>query len=193
MPLAKRSPQRLNGPPFGHPDYPGPDVRTGEAVWTFILILISVGSIVTVSSLSVLTAHDPLGPRFFPLVISLILMGAALVILLKPILAMALGHPTPLPRKPESSPPLAGVDWQLVKPKPFPERPLVRVAFMGAVCSAYVVLMDVVGYIPATVLGMAGVLLILDSQRTRRLIIAPAASAISIYLLFTNVLHVRLP
>ena len=193
MPLAQRSPQRRLGSLFGRRDYPWAYARKGETIWTLILLLISVGSVATVSSLDALTAHDPLGPRFLPLVNSLVLMGATVAILLKPFIRMALGGVTLPPPEPESARPLADLPEEPSKPRLLIERPLVRVAFMSAVCGSYVIMMDLIGYIPATVLGMAGALLILDTQRTRRLIIAPAVSAISIYLVFANVLHVRLP
>lgn len=166
---------------------------SGKAVWALLLLLLGSVALTTALSMRVGQAHDPLGGRFFPVMVSASLTVAALAVLLSPLVRLLLGRD---PAMGEGSVASAGTGPD-VDPADEPEgllrKPLGRVAAMAAVAIAYVALLDVIGYIPATILGMAGALWVLQVRGLRALFLGPVVMSVSLYLIFTNLLFVRLP
>ena len=174
---------------------------SGDAVWALLLLLVGSGGLVAALSLRVAQAHDPLGGRFFPVMISSLLMLAAVAILLTPLVRLLRGR-DPVASKPpgaaedlgtETAAPSVGPGEEVQAPGGVLERPLGRVLAMAAVSIVYVALLDLVGYIPATILGMAAALWVLRTRGLRRLLLGPVVMSVSLYLIFTYLLYVRLP
>lgn len=166
---------------------------SGEAVWALLLILVGSIGLNTGLGMDIRQAHDPLGGRFFPVMNSLLLILAAGAVLLSPLARLAVGQQPKMGEEPGLAPDVAGAPDPEDEPRGMLEKPLVRVGFMAAIAIGYVTLMDLVGYIPATILGMVGVLYLLGTRRPRSLLIGPVLTTILVYLIFTNLLFIRLP
>lgn len=166
---------------------------TGGTVWALLLVLLGSATLAAALSMDTGQAHDPLGGRFFPVMVSASLTVAAVAVLLSSLVSLVLGREAVRRKDPAVA---TGVRSD-VDPAGEPEgllgRPLGRVAAMAAVSIGYVALLDVIGYIPATILGMAGALWVLRARGLGGLLIAPVVMSVSLYLIFTNLLYVRLP
>lgn len=156
----------------------------GSAGWACVLLLIALGALYIGLGLEMRRAHDPLGGRFFPVVIPTLLAIAAVAVLVGPVVRVVVGL-SPTIGEP------AGAAGDVADPPA--GRPGLRVLAMVVVCAGYVVLLRVIGYIPATVLALAACMYLLGTRRLRGLLIMPVVTAALLYAIFTYALFVRLP
>lgn len=166
----------------------------GETVWTAVLLLLGLAAAATAFQLDVQRAHDPLGPRFFPLVTSFVLLGAVAAVAVRPLVHDVRRRGRPPPPEILVQPVSGGPPPNNGRTGSGPlGQPLIRVYLMAATCVGYVGLMHVMGYIVPTILSMLSALWILGVRRRRSLILAPVVSAFALYYIFSELLHVRLP
>ena len=166
---------------------------SGDAVFAVFLLVIGAVTLTVARTMRLGQAHDPLGGRFFPVMISVVLIVAAVAILLRPLLRVLLHRRIELGQDPGAAPGLEVGQAEDAHHEGLLETPLGRVGAMAVVTTIYIALLDLIGYIPATILGMGGALWVLGVRKLRRLVIGPVVMALSLYLIFTNLLYVRLP
>lgn len=157
----------------------------GAVAWTCALLLLGLASLTIGLGLQMQRAHDPLGGRFFPVAVSALLALAAVAVLASPLVRMAVGLPVWALADPPDT--LDDADARLL------DRPGVRVPAMMALCIGYAGLLPLIGYVPASVLALAGCMYLLGTRGLRGLVVMPVLAATILYAVFTYALFVRLP
>jgi hypothetical protein len=165
---------------------------SGDAVWGLFLAVAGAFGYRVASTMEVGQAHDPLGGRFFPVTVSLLLLVAAVIVLLTPLVRALLGLRQIMGEDPGAALEITLPDEDDEEPGPL-GRPMVRVALMIVVAVTFVVVMQWVTFVPGSILGMAGAMWLLGARRIRSLLIGPIGMSIATYYVFTEYLLVRLP
>jgi hypothetical protein len=159
----------------------------GSAGWACVLLLTALGALSIGLGLEMRRAHDPLGGRFFPVVIPTLLAIAAVAILVGPVVRAVVGlSPTVGVPAGAAGDVVAGEAGLLAKPG-------FRVLAMVVVCVGYVMLLRLAGYIPASILALAACMYLLGTRGLRGLVIMPVVTTALLYAVFTYALFVRLP
>jgi len=162
---------------------------SGATVCAGAFFLIALIALDIALDLQIKRAHDPLGGRFFPVLISSLLALASTAILIKPILyGLFTGTvSSDLDKAPKRSP---------SKPTTLSEvlsNPNARVLAMILTCVGYIASLGALGFIPSTVWALSATLFILGTRGFSGLLIAPAITTLTIYGVFTYALLVNLP
>lgn len=143
-----------------------------------------VGAYLTITPATSAYTFDPVGPRGFAYVVGVMLVILGVILLVETIKLQresgGIGAYT------ERDPEEAGDDMR------YPASPLRAFAMMGLTL-AFAMLIGVLGYIAASILLIAGGLLVMGIRRWKTLVLFPVSYALSTYLLFHTVLGVRLP
>lgn len=160
-------------------------ILTGEALWALTLIALGWGGYRIATTMSLQQAHDPLGGRFVPVLVSICLMLAALGALVSPVVKRLRSGPPP-----EGS---GGGSGSVPPDEPVLQHPAVRVLLMLAISIAFISIMDVYRFIPGAIIGMAGSMWLLGERRPSRLVLTSAVTAVVVFAIFTRLLLVRLP
>lgn len=161
---------------------------SGAMVWAGALFLLALFALDVGLELQIKRAHDPLGGRFFPVLISSVLAIAVGILLLTPLLRALVSSDHSvngeIRRSDEarSEAPVAPL-----------ERPDIRVGGMMLVSIAYVALLGLVGFLPATILAMFASLYILGRRGWIALTATSVLVSLAIYTTFTYALLVHLP
>lgn len=160
-------------------------ILTGEALWALTLIALGWGGYRIATTMSLQQAHDPLGGRFVPVLVSVGLMLAALGALVNPLAKLLRSGPPPVE-------PGGGSDT-VPRDEPMLQRPSVRVLMMLAIAIVFISIMDAYRFIPGAIVGMAGSMWLLGERRPSRLLLTSAVTAVVVFAIFTRLLLVRLP
>ena len=153
----------------------------GEIAWALILFIIGWGAYSIATTMSIQQAHDPLGGRFIPVLISVSLMIAAVAVVVRTAIgSLRRGGAT-------QSSTVESNDLGLW------ERAGTRVLAMLTIAIVFIAIMDAYRFVPGAIVGMAASMRLLGERRPSRLILVPTVTAIVVFLIFTRLLLVRLP
>jgi putative tricarboxylic transport membrane protein len=160
-------------------------VDLGIAIALSVLGLVSViAAAVTISLPASIIQSDPVGPRGFAYLFGTLttILGLALLRSLIHRQRAEGGVGAPIVEDPEAT----GDDPR------FPASSM-RAFIIMALTLLYAFLLNPLGYMLSTMLYVAGCMWAMDARRRTQLVVFPVAYALSTYLLFDVVLHVRLP
>lgn len=153
----------------------------GGNAWAATLLIMGWGAYRIATTMSLQQAHDPLGGRFIPVLVSVSLMSAAVAVIVRTTIGGLRqgGAPRSGPGKSKN----LGV-W---------ERAGTRVLTMLAIAIVFISIMDAYRFVPGAIVGMAASMRLLGERRPSRLVLVPTVTAIVVFLIFTRLLLVRLP
>lgn len=169
--------------PAEHTDHTGRDrlrarQRRHDAIFAVAMMVFAVAMAFVVIPAGVRVpasvTHLPLSPRFFPYVlVGMVFVFAAAI------LVMSVIGPPPLP--PDTEATALRPRWPL------------RLAALGAVLAAWVVLPERVGMLPLAIVATVILLLVGGERRIWMLGAIGVVVPVLVYLLFTEVFHVPMP
>jgi len=168
-------------------------VRVGRSDIGAAVVLLGLALLVLMGTPSIEAAHtiDPLGPRFLPNLLAVLLGLLSLMLLMDGVLAMRKGDRggTPSP-PPEVRPAVGDVD---ATPVPRFGESARRVLLFGGALTAYVTLLPYIGFALGSFLLFVSTLAIAGLRRPGPLILQAASVTLVLYILFGVVLGVELP
>lgn len=163
------------------PDRGGRAPWQGETAWALTLFVVGWGAYRIATTMSIQQAHDPLGGRFIPVVISVSLMTAAFAVIVR----TAIG--TLRRSNATRSNTVASQGLSLW------DRAGTRVIVMLVIAIVFISIMDSYRFVPGAIVGMSASMRLLGERRPSRLILVPTVTAIVVFVIFTRLLLVRLP
>ena len=165
---------------------------TGQALWALALFGVGFGAYWLAMTMTLQQAHDPLGGRFIPVLISVSLIVSAIAVLLRiGMSAFFRRHATVTVTDGVADTDRGVTDGPSAES--FWQRPNGRVLTMLLTAIVFITIMDQYRFVPGAVVGMAGAMMLLGERRPSRVIIVPVVTAIVVFFIFTRLLLVRLP
>lgn len=169
-------------------------IRLGPFAWVIGLIAVGGFGVWTGFDMEIRQAHDPLGGRFFPIAASMILVVSAAAALVGELIVVVRswsGHGgTEALDGRAVEPPNTGAE---AVPAELDSGSWRYAAGVIVVCAGYVAVLDIIGYLVATPIAMAGILAFFGRRGLKALTLGPVFTTVIVYLLFTQVFSVRLP
>ena len=147
----------------------------GELGFAGLLLALGIFILVDTTTIEIPKAASNVGPRFFPYFVGILLTGAAIAVIVN---ILRGGHAEP-------------EEGELIDPsQPFNAK---RVALFVAAVVLFGLLVDPLGYVPATALSFFIIAYALGARHYARLAVGAIAVALVIYLAFTRGLGIYLP
>jgi len=143
-----------------------------------------LGAYLTIALPKSAYSYDPVGPRGFAYVVGIFLVILGVILLVTTIDRQR--HSGGIGARTERDPEEAGDDMR------YPASSLRAAAMMGLTL-LFALVINVLGYIVASVVLIFGGLLVMGIRRWRTLVLFPVLYALLTYLLFHTLLGVRLP
>ena len=147
----------------------------GELGFAGLLLALGIFILVDTTTIEIPKAASNVGPRFVPYAVGALLTAAAAVVVIN---ILRGDHAEP-------------DEGELVDPtQPMDYR---RVSLLIASVIAFAVLLDPLGYVPATAFSFFGVAMTLGARHYARLAVGSLIVALAVYLAFTRGLGIYLP
>ena len=147
----------------------------GELGFAALLLALGIFILVDTTTIEIPKAASNVGPRFFPYAVGLLLTGAAVAVVVD---ILRGGHAEP-------------EEGELIDPsQPFNAR---RVTLFVVAVIAFALLVEPLGYVPATAISFFVIAYALGSRHYARLAVGSVAVALVIYIAFTRGLGIYLP
>ncbi len=147
----------------------------GELGFAGLLLALGVYILIETTTIEIPKAASNVGPRFFPYAVGALMTAAAVAVIVN---VFRGGHAEP-------------EEGELIDPsQPFNAR---RVAMFIAAVIAFGVLVDPLGYVPATAISFFIVAFALGARHYVRLAVGSLIVALTIYVAFTRGLGIYLP